>query len=92
MIDLKNILQSNTGCLSSRASFKAVLMDKYPGEKRTVNILTIMYECEIVQKIKSKSMLGENDFQAILLQLENDYGIVAKYARKEGYQIKNAAK
>lgn len=92
MIDLKNILQSNTGCLSSRASFKAVLMDKYPGEKRTVNILTIMYECGIVQKIKSKSMLGENDFQAILLQLENDYGIVAKYARKEGYQIKNAAK
>lgn len=80
MIDLKNILQSNTGCLSSRASFKAVLMDKYPGEKRTVNILTIMYECEIVQKIKSKSMLGENDFQAILLQLENDYGIVAKYS------------
>lgn len=80
MIDLKNILQSNTGCLSSRASFKAVLMDKYPGEKRTVNILTIMYECGIVQKIKSKSMLGENDFQAILLQLENDYGIVAKYS------------
>lgn len=80
MIDLKNILQSNSGCLSSRASFKSVLMDKYPGEKRTVNILTIMYECGIVQKIKSKSMLGENDFQAIILQLENDYGIIAKYS------------
>lgn len=80
MIDLKNILRLHLNCLSSRASFKSVLMDSYPDEKRTVNILTIMFECGIVQKIKSKSVLGENDFQALLLHLENDYGIVSKYS------------
>lgn len=80
MIDLKTILATHPNCLSSRASFKSVLMDSYPDEKRTVNILTIMFECGLVQKIKSKSMLGSNDFQAILLQLENDYGIVSKYS------------
>jgi hypothetical protein len=55
-------------------------MDTYPDEKRTVNILTIMFECGLVQKIKSKPMLGNNDFQAMLLQLENEYGIVSKYS------------
>lgn len=80
MIDLKTILAKYPNCLSSRASFKSVLMDSYPNEKRTVNILTIMFECGIVQKIKSKSTLEENDFQAFLLQLENDYGIIAQYS------------
>lgn len=82
MIDLKSIIQKNPDCLSSKASFKSVLMDIYPDEKRTVNILTIMYECGIVQRIKSKPLLVNNDFQALLLQLENDYGIISKYSRK----------
>lgn len=80
MVDLKLILRQHPKCLSSRASFKAVLMDTYPDEKRTVNILTIMFECGLVQKIKSKSVLEDNDFRAMLLQLENDYGIISKYS------------
>ena len=80
MVDLKSILRQHPKCLSSRASFKAVLMDTYPDEKRTVNILTIMFECGLVQKIKSKSVLEDNDFRAMLLQLENDYGIISKYS------------
>lgn len=79
MIDLKSILNQYPNCLSSRTSFKSVLMDTYPDEKRTVNILTIMFECGIVQKIKSRPMLGDNEFQAVLLQLETDYGIVSEY-------------
>lgn len=80
MIDLKTILKQHPNCLNSRASFKSVLMDTYPDEKRTVNILTIMFECGIVQKIQSKSVIGENDFHALLLQLENEYGIIPKYS------------
>lgn len=80
MIDLKTILKLHPNCLSSRASFKSILMDTYPDEKRTVNILTIIFECGIVQKIKSKPVVEDNDFQAMLLQLENDYGIVPKYS------------
>lgn len=82
MIDLKSILSNHPNCLSSRAAFKSVLMDSYPDEKRAVNILTIMFECGIVQKIKSKSVLGDNDFQALLLQLESDYGISSKYSNE----------
>lgn len=82
MIDLKNILKECPNCLSSRASFKAILMDKYPNEKRTVNILTIMFECGIVQKIKCKQILEENDFQSLLLQLEADYGIDSQYSNE----------
>lgn len=80
MLDLKTILSKHPNCLSSRASFKSVLMDSYPNEKRTVNILTIMVECGLVHKMKTKSELEEKDFQAYLFQLENDYGIVAQYS------------
>lgn len=80
MIDLKTILKQHPNCLNSRASFKSVLMDKYPDEKRMVNILTIMFECGIVQKIRSKASLNDNDMQALLMQLESDYGISPKYA------------
>jgi hypothetical protein len=80
MIDLKLILKQHPNCLNSRATFKSVLMDTYPDEKRAVNILTIMFECGIVQKIKSKSILEDNNYQALLLQLENDYGIAPQYS------------
>lgn len=80
MIDLKTIMNMHPNCLSSRASFKSILMDTYPDEKRTINILTILFECGIAQKIKSKSVLGEHDFQALLSQIENDYGIVSRYS------------
>lgn len=82
MIDLKTILKQHPNCLNSRSSFKSVLMDTYPAEKRTVNILTIMFECGIIQKIKSKQTLGENDYLALLLQLENDYGITPEYSNE----------
>ena len=78
MIDLKTIMNMHPNCLSSRASFKSVLMDTYPDEKRTINILTILFECGIAQKIKNKPVLGEYDFQALLSQIENEYGIVPK--------------
>lgn len=86
MIDLKSILKQYPNCLSSRAAFKSVLMDTYPDEKRTVNILTIMFECGIVQKIKCKSAISENELQSLLLQLEADYGIVPQYS-SDGIQI-----
>ena len=80
MIDLKTILKQHPNCLNSRASFKSVLMDTYPDEKRAVNILTIMFECGMVQKIKSKAILEDNDFQALQIQLESEYGINPKYS------------
>lgn len=80
MIDLKSILKQHPNCLNSRAAFRSVLMDTYPDEKRTVNILTIMLECGMVQRIKSKAVLEDNDFQALQIQLENEYGIIPRYS------------
>lgn len=81
MIDLKNILRLHPSCLSSRASFKSVLMDKYPSEKRLVNILTILFECGIANKIKAKKSIDANEMQRLITQIENEYGISWQYSQ-----------
>ena len=81
MIDLKSILAQHPNCLSSRASFKSVLMDKYPSEKRTVNILTILFECGVANKIKSKRSIDTNEMQGLITQIENEYGITGHYSQ-----------
>ena len=82
MIDLKSILTHHPNCLSSRSSFKSVLMDKYPSEKRTVNILTILFECGVANKIKLKKRIDANEMQGLIVQIENEYGISAQYAQE----------
>lgn len=82
MIDLKNIMQNNPNCLSSRASFKSLLMDKYPLEKRLVNILIILFECGIASKIKSKKNIDANEMQGLISQIENEYGISGQYSQE----------
>lgn len=81
MIDLKNILLSYPNCLDSRASFKSVLMDKYPTEKRMVNILTILFECGVANRIKMKKCIDSNEMQGLINQIENEYGISENYSR-----------
>ena len=82
MIDLKLILQKYPNCLSSRASFKSILMDTYPTEKRMVNILTILYECGVVNKIKTKTSIDSNEMQRLIAQIESEYGISRQYSQE----------
>lgn len=81
MIDLKMILQQHPNCLNSRASFKSVLMDKYPTERRMVNILTILFECGVANKIKIKRSIDANEIQGLIAQIENEYGISGRYSQ-----------
>jgi len=81
MIDLKTILQQHPNCLNSRAVFKSVLMDKYPSERRMVNILTILFECGIANKVKSKRSIDLNEMQGLIAQIENEYGIIGQYSQ-----------
>lgn len=81
MIDLKTTLKQYPNCLNSRASFKSVLMDMYPNEKRAINILTILFECGIANKIKIKQSISANEMQGFITQVENEYGISAQYAQ-----------
>lgn len=80
MINLKNVMQNNPGCLSTRASFKSVLSDIYPNERRLINILTIVYEAGMVNALKSKKVLTHNEYNSFLAQIENEYGISPKYS------------
>lgn len=82
MIDLKSILKQHPNCLNSRASFKSVLMDKYPTEKRMVNILTILFECGVANKIKQKKRVDANEMQGLVAQIDNEYGISAQYSQE----------
>lgn len=81
MIDLKAILNQHPYCLNSRASFKSVLMDKYPTEKRMVNILTTLYECGVANKIKAKTSIDSNEMQGFITQIESEHGIVGQYSQ-----------
>ena len=81
MIDLKEILKEHSNCLSSRATFKSVLSDKYPDEKRMINLLTTVYESGIANRIKSKSVLSELELRTIIIQMEEEYGIVVQYSQ-----------
>lgn len=80
MIDLKAVLEENPGCVSSRTAFKSVLSDRYPGEKRMINILTILFECGAAAKIRSKDSLGVEETGRLTMQIENEYGIPALYS------------
>ena len=82
MIDLKSILSQHPNCLSSRASFKSILMDKYPAEKRTVNILTILFECGVAHRIKEKKNIDSNEMSGLVAQVENEYGISGQYSQE----------
>lgn len=86
MIDLKKVLLNNPSCLSTRASFKSVLSDVYPNEKRLINILTIMYESGMVNAIKRYTTIGSAEINRLLTQLENEYGISPQYSA-EAVQI-----
>lgn len=82
MIDLKEVIKSCPGCLSNRSTFKSVLMDTYPLEKRMANILTNIVECGVADKIKSQSSISTVEMQRFIVQLENDYGIAPKYSQE----------
>lgn len=82
MIDLKTILARNPSCLKSRTSFRGVLLDSYPSEKRTINILTILFECGIADRIKSMNDIDQAELQRLIAQTESDYGIGDQYARE----------
>ena len=57
-------------------------MDKYPTEKRMINIVTILFECGIVNRIKAKSSINADEMQKFLTQIENEYGISAQYSQE----------
>lgn len=96
MVDLKLLLDSHPNCLSSRAVLRSHLLDMFPTEKRSANILSSIFECGISQKIQYMKILTEQDVQVFVNQLDREYGIAPKYAAEyiyiwaDAYGVKRA--
>lgn len=85
MIDLKLLLDSHPNCLTSRATLRSYLLDMFPNEKKSANILASIYECGISQKMQRMKSLEEHDVQSFVNQLDHEYGIAPKYATEYIY-------
>ncbi len=83
MIDLKSITKKYPDCLLSSDKLRSYLIDLYPTEKRDIFIICAIFDCGIVEEIKSlHETNGEvehfriNNWCEIL---ENHYGIAKKF-------------
>ena len=85
MIDLKLLIDTYPNCLNSRAALRSHLLDMFPNDKRSANILASIYECGISGKLQCMKTLAEHDVQAFVNQLEREYGISSKYATEYIY-------
>lgn len=85
MIDFKLLIETYPDCLSNRTIFRSYLLDMFPNEKKSINILTSIYECGISQKMQKMKCLTEHDVLIFVNQLERDYGIAPKYATEYIY-------
>jgi len=79
--DLKELVENYPFCLSGKDRLKSFLADSFPGEKRTNNILCIIYECEMLDVLISKKNYSETDELRLIAKLEDDYGIASEYSR-----------
>ena len=78
--NLNELIEKYPQFLSSKEKLKSFLSDQYPTEKRNINILCIMYECEMFDDIIIKKNFSAADELRLLTQLENDYGISPDYS------------
>lgn len=78
MIKVKQLIVDHPDCLNNRNLLRSFLLDTFPDDKRTVNILTSIYECGIVDKLKDKKTVTNDDLNKFTNQLEREYGITPK--------------
>lgn len=78
-IDLKLILQQHPECLAGRLSFRAVMKDHYPEEDRMIHLLTILYDCGILKKLETATMLTAETVGALVSLAESKYGVSPQY-------------
>lgn len=80
MNKLKQLLSDHPECLSSRNVFRSFLTDIVLDDKRTVNILSCIYESGILHKIHESRRLTDNDIQNYINLLYREYGIEPRFA------------
>ena len=62
-------------------TFLETLNKKFPNDKRTIHIISLLYDLGIVAQIKSKCLIPEDVLQEYITLLENEYGISPAYSK-----------
>lgn len=82
MVDLKYVITKHPNCLSSRSLLRSLLLDYFPKERQTINILIHIYEYGLVKVIKSKPVLTDYDLRNMARAIEIEYGVIAALSKQ----------
>lgn len=86
MVDLRSIIASSPDCLTSRAKFKTTLLDKYPRERRIINVLTSLFEMGLVTALKQYTAIDKSEMLSFVSLVKQDYAYETQYIQ-EGIEI-----
>lgn len=79
-MNLKIVIEHHPECLVNRSRLAAVLRDLYPNEKLLANIALEMYECGIVDRLRSMTNVDATQAQAFCHQLATEYALPMQIA------------
>ena len=68
-MNLKIVIEHHPECLVNCSRLAAVLRDLYPNEKLLANIVLEVYECGIVDRLRSMTNVDATQAQAFCHQL-----------------------
>ena len=79
-MNLKIVIEHHPECLVNRSRLAAVLRDLYPNEKLLANIALEVYECGIVDRLRSMTNVDATQAQAFCHQLATEYALPMQVA------------
>lgn len=80
-MNLKTVISQHPGCMQSRKNMKSVLLDCYPEDRRTVNLILNIFECGIAKEISVKKKIDNITMNRMIQRLVDEYGLQEIYAR-----------
>lgn len=83
MINLKEVITKYPECLESASKLRSFLVDLYPEEKRSIAIITTIFDCGIAEEIKNaKGEIDDLTINSYCNRLENTYAYSTKFSRE----------
>lgn len=79
-MNLKIVIEHHPECLVNRSRLAAVLRDLYPNEILLANIVLEVYECGIVDRLRSMTNVDSTQAQAFCHQLATEYALPMQVA------------
>lgn len=80
-LKLVDVIQQHISDIADQRRIQAVLRDFFPDKKKDVNILSLLLQMNILEKIKSQPNIDGFFVSKFVSMLENDYAIGSEAAR-----------